>query len=96
MTRVLSFTDCGVSYRAAPRDVTYKFIMAQFRVKEHPRVKTGLMEEEDCLRQFIDGLLDCLPKDGNNKGDRVVPINSFYEYYGNLSGGVTFVIILCL
>merc|ERR1711988_363075 len=65
--------------------VTFKFVQSQFRVKEHPRVKTGLCEEEECLRQFIEGLSDTMQ---GEKGDREVGLEEFYEYYGNLSGGI--------
>merc|ERR1712178_70998 len=44
------------------------------------------MEEEDCLRLFIEGLSECVGKEGG--AEREVGLESFYEYYGNLSGGI--------
>lgn len=83
--RMVDLCYATLKERAGSRSVTFKFLQSQFLVKEHPRVKTGLTEEEDCLRDFVEGLSDCIPKDG---ADREVPVDAFYEYYGNLSGGI--------
>jgi len=66
--------------------VTFKFVQSEFRVKCHPRVSTGLMEEEECLRQLVDGLQECMGK--NAVSDPVVSVEAFKEFYGNLSGGM--------
>jgi len=66
--------------------VTFKFVQSEFRVKLHPRVQTGFMEEEECLRQFIDGFGDVLPNRADPTAE--VTLEEFYEYFGNLSGGI--------
>ena len=58
------------------------------RVKEHPRVATGLAEEEDALRDFVEGIQDCLPKGTRDKGQCEVTLEAFETYYGNISGGI--------
>jgi len=71
-----------------PGKVTFKFVQSQFRVKEHPRVATGLAEEEDALRDFVEGIQDCLPKGTRDKGQCEVTLEAFETYYGNISGGI--------
>jgi len=84
--RMVDLVYNALTERAGARGVTFRFVQSQFRVKEFPRVKTGLMEEEDCIRQFVEGLSECLPKEGG--GEREVTLEAFYEYYGNMSGGI--------
>merc|ERR1711988_434016 len=85
--RMVDLVYAALKERAEPYGgkVTFRFVQSQFRVKEHPRVKTGLMEEEECLRQFVEGLSETT-KGGT--GDTEVGLEEFYEYYGNLSGGI--------
>merc|ERR1711907_283743 len=84
--RMVDLVYNSLKERASPGDLTFKFVQSQFRVKDHPRVAQGLMEEEECLRQFVDGLQECLPKEKDCS--RVVALEAFEEFYGNLSGGI--------
>jgi len=70
--------------RADGGAITFRFVQSQFRVRNHPRVAKGDMEEEEALRDFVDGLQECLDKGS----DPVVTLENFYEFYGNLSGGI--------
>ena len=66
--------------------ITFRFVQSEFRVRNHPRVAQGLMEEEEALRDFVDGLQECLDKGG--PPDPIVHLENFNEFYGNLSGGI--------
>jgi len=84
--RMVHLVHTALSERAeeAGSKLSFKFVQSQFRVKDHPRVAAGEQEEEECLRGFIDGLQECIPK---NSGEEV-PLEAFHTYYGNLSGGI--------
>lgn len=87
-TRMVELVYNALKERAEERGlkVSFRFVQSQFRVKHHPRVQTGFVEEEECLRQFIDGLSEVM---GGAKGQDVeVTLEEFYEYFGNLSGGI--------
>ena len=71
--------------RAGTDTLSFRFVQSEFRVRAHPRVAQGLMEEEEALRDFVDGLQECLAKDGGS--DPEVTLENFNEFYGNLSGG---------
>merc|ERR1711871_1224912 len=81
--RMVELVYSALKERAAPGHVTFKFVQSQFRVKDHPRVTTGLMEEEECLRQFVEGLQECTDRNSAEVG-----LEAFNEFYGNLSGGI--------
>ena len=72
--------------RAGTDTLSFRFVQSEFRVRAHPRVAQGLMEEEEALRDFVDGLQECLAKDGGS--DPEVTLENFNEFYGNLSGGI--------
>jgi len=74
--------------RAGSDHISYRYVQSQFRVKSHPRVAQGLMEEEEALRDFVDGLAECLAKTGGGGADPEVTLDTFNEFYGNLSGGI--------
>merc|ERR1711935_976145 len=57
-------------------------VMSEFRVKEFPRVKAGLVTEEECLLQFSEGIAEA------SQGQAEVTIDHFYDYYSDLSGGI--------
>jgi len=57
-------------------------VMGEFRVKEFPRVKAGLVTEEECLLQFSEGINEAA------SGSNSVTLEHFYDYYSDLSGGI--------
>jgi len=61
---------------------TMSSVMSEFRVKEFPRVKAGLVTEEECLLQFSEGIAEA------SQGQAEVTIDHFYDYYSDLSGGI--------
>jgi len=57
-------------------------VMGEFRVKCFPRVKAGLVTEEECLLQFNEGIADA------SNGCDEITLEHFLEYYSDLSGGI--------
>lgn len=63
-------------------ETTMSAVMGEFRVKDFPRVKAGLVTEEECILQFSEGITEA------SGGENIITLEHFYDYYSDLSGGI--------